>query len=343
MELKPIFEQAASKAESIIKEQKALDWSEEVKAGKVTIKEMIGTDDGAREFIEKTTYDLYSGRENIPLLYKDVYSTISDSNLPKTLTEEEFGPVQVVFLEKFEGGEVKFGVLGPGTEKSVSLHTYAAGIELSEDMVEWNQTWRMSEVGVAFGEAYNKLLNHLHLSPIINGTYTTTSGGLQAQKAAQEGDPVKGTAGIAQLIAYSTDLPTTLRNALTVLPRGSILLINSADRYAIEDAIAASMYADTSPSVVKQRMNAANIIEYDGDSVVVGGKEYLYPGVTSGYAYFIAPKRNFREYIKHDLRTDSGDGDLSRLIVTQMVGRARRGLLASLGGKYGAVKIDIAA
>lgn len=336
MELKPIFEQAATKAESIIKEQKSLDWSEEVKAGRVTVKEMIGTDDGSREFIEKTTYDLYQGRENVPLLYKSIYTTISDSNLPKTLTEEQFAPVQVVFLEKFEGGEVRFGALGQGVTKTVTLHTYAAGIELSEDMIEWNQTWRMSEVGVAFGEAYNKLLNHLHLYPIVSGTYATTGASLAEQKAAQE----DGTS--AQLVAYDTDLPTTFRNALQVLPRGSILLINSADRYKIEDAIASSMYADTSPSLVKQRLSSANIIEYDGDSVVVGGKEYTYTGVTSGYAYLIAPKRNFREYIKHDLRTDSGDGDLSRLIVTQMVGRARRGVLASLADKYGAIKIDIA-
>lgn len=343
MELKTIFEQSAVKADSIIKEQKTLDWSDEIKSGRVAIKEMIGTDDGAREFIEKTTYDVFQGRENTPLLYKSIYTTISDSNLPKTLTEEEFGGVQVVFLEKFEGGEVKFGALGPGTQKSVTLQTYAAGIEVSEDMIEWNQTWRMSEIGVAFGEAYNKLLNHLHLYPIISGSYTTTGGGLAAQKVAQEGDLVRAIAGIAQLIAYDTDLPTTLRNSLTVLPRGSILLINSADRYKIEDAVAASMYADTSPSLVKQRFGSASVIEYDGDSVVVGGKEYTYTGVASGFAYFIAPKRNFREYIKHDLRTDSGDGDLSRLIVTQMVGRARRGLLASLGDKFGAVKIDLTA
>jgi len=334
---KIIFEQAAQKATSIIKEQKALDWSDEVKSGRVTIKEMIGTDDGSREFIEKTTYDLYSGRENIPLLYKDIYTTIEDSNLPKTLTEEEFGPVQVVFLEKFEGGEVRFGALGAGVTKAVTLHTYAAGIEISEDMLEWNQTWRMSEVGVAFGEAYNKLLNHLHLSPIIGGNYVTTGGGLAGQKAAQEAETA------AQLIAWDTDLSTTLRNAMQVLPRGTKLLINSADRYMIEDALAASMYADTSPSLVKRRLSASDLIEYDGDTVEVGGKEYTYTGVTSGFAYFIVPKRMFKEYIKHGLRVDSGDGDLSRLIVTQMVGRSRRGVMVSLANKYGAVKVDIAA
>ncbi len=91
--------------------------------------------------------------------------------------------------------------------------------------------------------------------------------------------------------------------------------MNSADRFSIEDAIAASMYDDNSPSLVKKKLSAANFIEYDGDTVTVGGKEYTYTGVTSGYIYLIVPKINFKEYIKHDLRVDMMSGDLSRLII----------------------------
>jgi hypothetical protein len=340
MEFEILAEQAVNQALEVIREMKegkrttGIDWADELKSGKVTIAEMIGTDDGSREFIEKTTYDLYQGREAVPLLYKPIYSTIADSNLPKTLTAEEFGPVQVVFLEKFEGGEVKFGALGPGVEKVVSIRTWAAGIEYNEDMIEYNQTWRISEIGVAFGEAYNKLLNHLHLYPFVSGTYATTGSDLADQKEAQKD-------GTAQLIAFDTDLPTTLRNALQVLPKGTILLINSSDRYRLEDAIAASMYADTSPSVVKRSLSADNFIEYDGDEVEVGGKTYTYSGVTAGEAYLIVPKKYFKEYIKHDLRVDSGDGDLSRLIVTQLVGRCRRGIYTSIANKYGAIKIEL--
>lgn len=341
-DLKVVSEQAPDLALSIISEMKegkrvkGIDWSDEVKSSKVTIKEMIGTDDGAREFIEKVTYDLYQGREAVPLKYKEIYQTLSDPNFPQTMTAKEFGPVQVVFLQKYEGGEVKFGTLGPGVEKVVSFVTYAAGLEYDEDILEYNQTWRLSEIGVAFGEAYNKLLNHIHLYPIISATYTTTSGGLAAQKAAQKD-------GVAQLIAWDTDLPTTLRNAFQVFPEGSYLLINSADRYRLEDAIASSMYADTTPSLVKRALSPDRFIEYDGDEVEVGGKTYEYPGVPQGYAYLIHPKKYFKEYIKHDLRVDSDDGDLSRLVLSQVVGRARRAVYASVGNKYGAVKIDIAA
>lgn len=333
--MKTIFEQANENVRKTILEQASIDWADEIKNGKVTVKEMIGTDSGSSEFVEKTVYDVYQGRENIPLIYKQLYRTIEDRNLPKTLTEEEFGPVEVVFLEKFEGGEVKFGGLGAGEEKSVTMRTWAAGVEITEDMLEYNQTWRISDVGAAFGENYNKLLNNLHLSPILDGTYATTGGTLETQKTAQE----DGTS--AQEIEYDTDLPTTLRNALTVLPRGTKMIINSADRYMIEDAIAASMYADTTPSLVKKKLSPDSLVEYDGEEVTVGEKTYDYDGVTSGEAFLVVPERNFREYVKHGLMIDSGDQDLSRLIATQMVGRTRRGVLTSIADKYGAIKINL--
>lgn len=316
-----------------------IQFSDEVASGKVTIAEMIGTDDGAKEFIEKITYDVFSGRETVPLLYKAIYSTREDRNFPKTMSFEEFGPVEVVFVEKFEGGEIKFGSMGPGTEKSISFKTWAAGIEYDEDIIEYNQTWRVSDIGAAFGESYNKLLNHLHLSPIISGTYITTGGGMAAQKAAQE----DADAPVAQLIAFDTDIKTTMKTALQVLPLADTVLYNSADAIKLEEAAAGDMLSDNSAALFKRRFSQLNKIAYDGDYVKVGKKTHEYGGVPVGFCFLIVSKRNFVEYIKHDLRVDSGDGDLSRLIVTQIVGRARRAVFVVLGGRYGAIKVDIAA
>lgn len=318
---------------------KRIEFSEDIQTNKTTIGEMIGTDDGDREFIEKITYDAYSGRENIPLIYKSLYSTITDTNLPKTLTAKEFGPVQVVFLEKFEGGEIKFGSLGAGPEKVVSMHTWAAGVEYDEDIVEYNQTWRVTDIGVAFGEAYNKLLNHLHLSPIISGAYVTTGGGLSAQNAKQKHPKTPA----AQLIAFDTDIKTTLQNALQVLPKGSIVIHNSFDSFKIQSAIAGDILADLSAGPVKTALSNAEFIAYDGATITVEGKTYTYEGVTAGFLYLAVPKVNFKEYIKHELRVDNGDGDMSRLILDQIVGRSRRGVLAGLSGEYGVIKVDISA
>lgn len=302
------------------------------------IAEMIGTDDGAREFIEKVTYDAYAGRENVELVFRTIYRTQTDANFPQTMTAKEFGPVQVIFLKKLEGGEVKFGSLGPGTEKVVSFETWAAGLEYDEDIIEYNQTWRVSDIGVAFGEAYQHLLNHLHLSPLVDETnYTTTAGGLKAQRTKQE-DP---TNGAAQLIAFDTDIRKTFQNALQVLPRGSVVLYNSFDRFRIDAAIAGDLLNDGSLGPVAQAARNWQWVEYDGVTITVGKKTYTYDGVTAGKVRLVVPKRNFVEYVKHDLRVDSGDGDLSRLIVTQLVGRTRRAVMAGLSGADGAVCVEL--
>lgn len=339
MNITELGKQAAVTVAEMIAEGKAIDFESQFEDGKTTIKEMIGTDDGAAEFVEKITYDFATGREAVPLVYKSIYRTKSDPNFPLVLTEKTLGNVEVVFLEKFEGGEVKFGTIGVGAEKSVRFHTWATGVEYDEDIVEYNQTWRVSEIGTAFGEAYNKLLNHLHMSPIIAGSYVTTGGGLVAQKAKQE----HKTTPAAQLIAFDTDLAKTLQNALTVLPRGRTLLVNSLDIPVLENAIAGAMLPDNNPNFVKRTLSPSDFLVYEGDEVTVGGKTYTYSGVTAGFAYLVVPKGDFIEYIKHDLRVDSGDGDLSRLILAQVVGRARRAVLASLASKNGAVKVDIVA
>jgi hypothetical protein len=317
-----------------------------VNEGKVTIKEMIGTDDGAAEFVEKITYDLAQGQSSVPLLYEDFYSTQTDPNFPKTLLLEEFGNIQVVFLEKFEGGEVKFGAMGPGEEKSVSFHTYAAGVEYDEDIVEYNQTWQVSNIGVAFGVAYTRLLNHLHLYPLMSASYDASSqaAGLPAQKIAQEGDlTADGSGAVAQDIKFDTNLATTLQDAAIVLPAGTKLLINSIDQLPIETALAGAIYADYSPMPIKQKFDSSSFIVYDGSTVKVGSKVYTYPGVTPGLAYLITPNSplNFQELIKHDLRVDSNDGDLSRLILAQVVGRARRAVVCAPAGQFGAVQLHL--
>jgi len=316
-----------------------ISFGSEFETGKMTIAEMIGTDDGAREFIEKITYDMATGRDAVPLVYKEIYSTITDPNFPETFTAKTFGNIQVAFLQKFEGGEIKFGTMGAGTEKKVSMLTWAAGVEYNEDIVEYNKTWQVADIGQAFGEAYNKILNHLHMYPIVSAVYVTTAGGLAGQRAKQ----TASTAPAAQLVAYDTTIQKTLQNALTIMPEGARLLVNSYDIPALEAAIAADMLPDNSAGQVKRRLRPSDFIVYDGNSAVVGGQTYTYTGVTAGECYLIAPKTQFVEYIKHELRVDSGDGDLSRLILAQVVGRTRRGVFAGLTGSKGVIKVDISA
>jgi hypothetical protein len=328
---------ATAARDNVVKEMKAsdsysIDWQDGVQ-----ISEMIGEDAGAQEFLEKVTLDLYQGREQVELVYTRIYNKTSDANLPKTLDLDELGPIQVVFLQHVEGGEVAFGAMAPGTGKTVKINTWAAGLQYTEDFVEFNQTWRATENAVAFGEAYNKLMNHLHMGPIVTfDGYVTTAGGVAAQKAAQK-------AGTPQLVTFDTDIATTFRKARRILPKGSLLIVNSLDTESILDAVKSDFYADgKTPTTLNRAFNQDSFLEYETTEAQVGDTTYTYDGVEAGECFLIVPKsRNFREYEKHDLRLDSDNADLSRLILEQLVGRTRRGVLAGLGGEDGVIKIEL--
>lgn len=301
----------------------------------VNIGEMIGTSDGAEAFVTKVVTSVYEGIASVPLLYGPIYSKVSDPSLPQVMTVDELGDVQTVFLRHFEGGEVKFGSLGKGKEKTVRILTYSSGIELGADFVRYNQTWRIGQVGASFGRAYNHLLNHLHLGPITTGTYAN-SGTVTQRKAAQK-------AGTAQQVNFNTDVETTLGDALKVLPKGSIVLHNSADTLTLESAIAGSVYKDGTPSAVKKAFGNATYIEYDGVDITVGDMTYNYPGVAAGEFYLVSgSKTNFQELEKDGLAVDQGNADISRLILEQIVGTSRRGAVAGIGGENGAIKVKLA-
>lgn len=315
--------------------------------GETVISEMVGTADGASEFLEKITYDLATGQQSVPLLYKSIYETRTDANFPMVMTEKSFGNVETVFLEKFEGGEIKFGSIGAGQESTVRLHTWATAMEYDEDIVEYNQTWRVSQIGESFGVSFNNLLNHLHLDPIINGTYdtanavtasTVTTTQLSQAIARQVG--TEDTPGVGQVIKGDLGDAKTWKAVAQILPRGSVLLHSSYDELTIRNTLATDILVNGQVSPTSQKVSSYEFIAYDGVSFKVGADAYDYPGVDIGEAYVVTPKGQFKELIKHDLRVDTGDGDLSRLIVAQVVARARRGLLAGLGGAAGAVKVQ---
>lgn len=311
------------------------------------ISEMIGTADGATEFLEKITYDLASGRESVPLLYKSIYETRTDANFPMVMSEKSFGNVETVFLEKFEGGEIKFGSIGAGQESTVRMHTWATAMEYDEDIVEYNQTWRVAQIGESFGVSYNNLINHLHLNPIISGVYDTANAAVVAATATttQIANAIKRqkgtdtTPGVAQVVKGDIGDAKTWKAVAQILPKGSILLHSSYDELTIRNTLATDVLVNGQVSPTSQKVASYEFIAYDGVSFSVGPDDYEYPGVQLGEAYIITPKAQFKELIKHDIRVDTGDGDLSRLIVAQIVARARRGLIAALGGASGAIKI----
>ncbi|SFU40310.1 hypothetical protein [Alicyclobacillus macrosporangiidus] len=282
------------------------------------IGEMITTPAGLDQLVQKTVVDLQLGREQVPLLYQPIYRRIADSNLTEFVDISPLVGARVVFLQHMELEEVKFGTRVVGPKDTVPIITYAAGFEYTEDIQEWDKTWQLAELNRAMGEAYNALLNHIHLSPIITYNYPAKNKTAASTEGATYLEKLRNT--IKQgLIDASQD-----KNKDTLSPRRpTILLAHSSNQWDIEEALQRQQIGGTIYPAISQ---IDTLIFYDGYSVTVGEKTYTYPGVDPGKAYLIDPQKYFVELVKHDLRVDASGPDLSRLVVSQIVGRARRGV-----------------
>jgi hypothetical protein len=283
--------------------------------------EMITTPAGLDSVVQKSVIDLQLGREQVPLLYKPIYRPTEDPNLTQNVDVAPFTQALVVFLEHLELGEVRFGTRKIGPKDTIPIVTYAAGMQWTEDMVLYDKTWEATEANRAFGEAYNALLNHIHLSPILTYTYAAKNKTAADAAGVTLLEKMRNTIK-AGLIHASQD-----KNTDTGAPRQpSVLLAHSARRWDIEECLQRMQVGGTVYPAISQ---VNTMIFYDGWTVTVGEKTYTYAGCASNKAYLVDPLRFFRELIKHDLKVDAGGADLSRLLEQQIVARTRRGVIAS--------------
>lgn len=301
-------------------ENKIVDGEMNVPKFKKPLGQMLTTPAGLNALLKKMLIDVDFGREQVPLLYKPIYRTITDRNFPRNVDTQVFTQARVVFLRTLEGQEVQYGTRVSSTTQLVTLHEWAAAFRWSEDVVEYDETWSITQLDQALGEAYNALLNHIHLDPIISYAY------------ANKNKTAADTTGADLFEKMRLTLRTALDDAAADLgswtkrPRHpSILLANSRDRFLVEDQF------------VNQRINSTDfpamtdfrtVIYWDGWTTTVGEKTYTYPGVPQGTIFAIDPQRYFVELIKHDLIVDATGAKLHNLTAGGLVGRARRGLLA---------------
>lgn len=285
------------------------------------VSEMITTSDGAMDLLDKVRIDIDVGLAEVPVLYTPLYERVNGPFPGGTVQigGDVVFDANVVFLEKFEAGEIVFGTLAKaGVPSFVPISTYAAGFEWTEDMIEYDRSYEISMNSRAFGRAYNYLLNHLYLSPILAYTYAAGN-----KTAAVTGN---GSLQANTLIGFQQ----AYRSAATAIPQRvpSWILANEADRFQIEDALLTPVIdANGNPL---RRVPVEGIIYYNGATVTNGIKSFVYPGVTAGKCYFIMPRMRLKELVHHDLRIDIGPADISRLIEGQQVARARRGAYLDL-------------
>lgn len=305
--------------------------------------EFLGSSAQMEELAEVYTVQIEGGREEHPVLYKPLFQTITNPNLPKIISSGFEMFADVVWLKHMEGQEVRFGTTRGEMGPTVPMVTYSAGFEWDEDIEEYNEGWRVELANTAMGNSYNALLNHIHLSPLIQFDYTTP-GNLTTIQTSPSGERLEN---------IRLTLREALRNAALKEDdqgrkspiRPTTIICNLATAYDVNDAL--SLIGNTS-SVSNPGTNdlflgprsdtagpnpsvnqLSTIIVYDGDHVQMGNLRWDYAGMADDELLLVQPRKNMIEYIKHDMRvTTERPSDLTRLVIETMVARTRRGMVA---------------
>lgn len=270
-----------------------------------------------KDLLRKVVLDVELGKEQVQLLYGPIYDSLTDPNFPEVLDAKWAMHGACVFLEHMEGDEVKFGSIAAEQGPTARIKTYTTGFEYTKKMIDFNETFNVEMLNKSMGEAYNALLNHLHLSPIIGFNYKT------ANKTA-----FKGEAGDPVWLGMYKTIAQAVKDSRTAKRPGTILLANSADAMDIEMALKGGHQIDGTIYPAIPGVNS--VIYYDGWDVTVGKKSHEYAGVAPGKAYLVRPKRGFKELIKRDYTVESGNKDVSRLVEEQIVAYCYRGVFAAI-------------
>jgi hypothetical protein len=277
------------------------------------VAEYIGSDNFSIEWSRRQYFEIDNGRLQEPLLYPAIYDVMTNSAFPAVVNLERLGPAGVVFERVEEGGEVKFASV-TGSSISIPIYQYAVGIQYTKRLFMFNELWNLGLVEREAGIAYNALLNHVHLSPIINHSY----GAANTTPASTSGTTLeeKVTRTIENAMVASVDDTTNPRYGPYVIlcSSGSEFLIRRALTYVPQQS-----FSYQTPAILD---NIQNIIVYNGWTGTRGIKETTYPGVTAPTCFLIdigRRDRHFKSLWKQDLQMTMGNPDVSRFIMEQSV------------------------
>jgi hypothetical protein len=285
---------------------------------KGAVAEFIGSDAFAAAWYERQRYEVDAGREDEPLLYPALYAVTTDASLPKNISIYTLGDAGVVFELVKEGGEVKFANINTGT-KTVTLLHYAVALQYTQELFEFNELFRLGTLERQFGVAYNALLNHIHMTPILTYSYTAAN----QTDGTSITDKFKVTASMPEkylrtieeaIISSSTDTDNPRRGPYA-------LVVSTADQFTVERALArvAQQGFDLQSSALGR---VQTVIAYDGWTGRRGNDVTTYSGVTSGKAYLVNlahRQMDFQSYFKYPLRRQMGESDMSRFIMEENI------------------------
>lgn len=323
---------------SFLLDGKQHDVTKEIANGELTtydlaapIGEMMTSENSRKELLQKVVLDVELGREEVPLLYSPIYERIVNEDFPREFTAKWAQRGIVVFAEHIEGQEVRFGSLRAEEGPIVRIRGYTAGFQYTKELQMFNETFNFELLNKAFGEAHHRLLNHLHLGPIITHQYKPAN---KTGPVYVKADGTRQTAveGAHYLLSLRETIKQGLTDCRTAKRPASVLLANPADQEDLTDALS-SMTVGGTP--LRALDGIRDIIYYEGtdpEDLSVGKKkdEKGYPAVPAGKAYLIRPKRGFKELIKQELQIQATIGDITRLVESDVVGDFWRAVFAAV-------------
>lgn len=284
--------------------------------------EFVGTTDFNAEWFSRQRYEVYAGRDQEPELWRSVYVETQDSNLPRTINVNRIGPGGVVFEAISEGGEVRFVSVDSSTF-TVTLVDYAMGLEYSKDLVKYNQLWDVNIVERQAGIAHNALQNHIHFSPIMNASYSTSGGiGTRTETSASSD-------GSTLLEKYISTIEDAVQQAKARDIRGPFVILTGSTNALKAQKSMLITIQDGNPAKSPVVGQISQVIEYDGWTGTRNNKSTTYAGVTDNVGYLIGLSdraNDFRSYQKQGLEMMMGNPDVSRRIMAQTVWDLDRGV-----------------
>lgn len=292
------------------------------------VAELISTGNFGANWYQRIRYEVDAGREEVPLVYQPIYEITDDPTLPRTIPIERLGPLGVVFEEVEEGGEVKFASVTESTD-SVTIKHRAVGLKYTEDLLLYNEMFRISRMERRFGNAHNAVMNHIHLSPIISASYTgsnITDGTALTSFRADAPMEEKFARALEAAMNTATDDGTNPR------PGPYVLLVGTGAALTARRALMAAPQQGFNIQASPIMDLVTDVIVYRGWSGERGGKPTTYAGVASTDAYLIDVGNkafDFQSFVKHGLRMRMGEGDASRFIERENIWDSRVGVFAN--------------
>ena len=117
--------------------------------------------------------------------------------------------------------------------------------EWDEDIEVYDEGWRVELANKSLGESYNALLNHIHLSPLINADYTVATGfgNETAFTTAPSGNELENIRlTLRQALQDAAGKEDSFGRRHPIMP--TLALMNLATSYKVNDAL--SLIGDTS-------------------------------------------------------------------------------------------------